>query len=489
MRLTGQVLTAREAAVDALTGESGLAAASDRLEHAANLAADVVVEGDDGLTARAWRGYSEALRALSDIGDWDLATLAAEADSDRHLRAARRRSEVALSHLDREHPAHEPIAATLERLTTVGSLSEADAAAQDLVVIPLPTPLIAAPSARRPTRAATEEEDPAAPRAVCLVSHDGSPLVAPVVVRPGTVHALTVTARVLDWPETFPELVIQPLSVWPASAAEATEIRLERPEKSSDGIHEAEGTTNVVLHATAAASQPVGFTFKGDLRGEVTQPTLILGYTGFALRPFDPTLDVETGIEVVDGRLRELFEVLRGKAPEGEVGAFARLMSAACRAAVRIQADNIFRKGTKVPEDDFQSQMQARLGMAAELGGRLHRCQQAGGVTDLVHDDIPLELKVEPDEPVTQQVAARHVGQPVQYATGGGKQLSVLCILDMASKEAPVGVLANSVYLLEPRLHGLTEPEYPSWVGVVVIGGNLPVPSAWSGKRLSATAT
>ena len=43
---------------------------------------------------------------------------------------------------------------------------------------------------------------------------------------------------------------------------------------------------------------------------------------------------------------------------------------------------------------------------------------------------------------------------------------------------------STTVGWLKPKLHGLHDPRYPSLVGVLIINTNLPVPSAWSRKRI-----
>jgi hypothetical protein len=53
----------------------------------------------------------------------------------------------------------------------------------------------------------------------------------------------------------------------------------------------------------------------------------------------------------------------------------------------------------------------------------------------------------------------------------------------MSRKAAPVGVPENYVFTLEPALHGLTNPEAPSLVAVIVINGNSPTPSSWSRRK------
>jgi len=49
---------------------------------------------------------------------------------------------------------------------------------------------------------------------------------------------------------------------------------------------------------------------------------------------------------------------------------------------------------------------------------------------------------------------------------------------------APPDVIDNYIDWLRPRLHGLDDPRCPSLVGVLIVNTNLPVPSAWSRRRI-----
>jgi hypothetical protein len=109
-----------------------------------------------------------------------------------------------------------------------------------------------------------------------------------------------------------------------------------------------------------------------------------------------------------------------------------------------------------------------------------------GGEMDIVFKQmLNAELKVERSTPVTLDRAASYLGQPTQYASTGGRQLSILCILDVTEKAAPIGVLANGIGLMRPKLAGLDDPEYPALVGVVIVPGGLPLPSDWSGTQVA----
>lgn len=48
--------------------------------------------------------------------------------------------------------------------------------------------------------------------------------------------------------------------------------------------------------------------------------------------------------------------------------------------------------------------------------------------------------------------------------------------------------MGNYIGLMEPALHGLTDPNFPSRVAVVIVNGNLPLPSDWAGVKVMHTA-
>jgi hypothetical protein len=87
-----------------------------------------------------------------------------------------------------------------------------------------------------------------------------------------------------------------------------------------------------------------------------------------------------------------------------------------------------------------------------QLGGRLERGSPlALGYLDVRHDGITAELKVERKTPVTRESAPKYIGQPTQYAADDGAQLSILAILDMSSKQLPVGTPENYLFALERK--------------------------------------
>jgi hypothetical protein len=53
----------------------------------------------------------------------------------------------------------------------------------------------------------------------------------------------------------------------------------------------------------------------------------------------------------------------------------------------------------------------------------------------------------------------------------------------MSPKVLPIGTPENYLFELEPRLHGLDNPEAPSLVTTIIVNANMPTPSSWSRRR------
>jgi hypothetical protein len=478
---------ARAAADAALASTEPPAQVAESLEVAAEGSETAVPDGDLGTTAFRWRSHRELLRIAAALQRWDAGVRAAEADAGRHLNSARRRAELLRDQLlERTEPDRvADLVGLAEMAAGVSDHTEAEAFRKRLREAPLPVSLIRSARRGRGGLAASERTEASeTPRAVVLLLLDDDSIGDTVRVQRDRFYRLRALVRVIAWSAELPRLTLRFDTVWDPATIEVPPVTLLRPETGDSNPLPVEGEVQLVLRASG--DEPVNLTIAASLSedgGEETE-IAVLGQRRLAVRALDPALDSITGAEAIDERLHDAFTFLRERVSSDELEAFARLFAAVARAAMAIQVENVFREGTAVPESEFQAEMERRLRADATLGGRLTRTDSAGGRTDLVHDGINCELKVERQHAVSIDVARDYLGQPVQYASGGQRQLSLLCVLDMSSKNLPPGTLANNVALIEPELHGAPEPERPSWVGVVLIPGNLPVPSAWSGIRL-----
>jgi hypothetical protein len=139
-----------------------------------------------------------------------------------------------------------------------------------------------------------------------------------------------------------------------------------------------------------------------------------------------------------------------------------------------------YRGVSELDEEAFRNNLFTALDMDRELASQIIKeGHLAGGRVEISYRGIIAELKVERSETDRAKVIDAHWRQAAAYATGSGKRLSVLCILDLNRKHNPPALAANNVFLMEPEYHGFNggKPSIVSRLAVVFIDGNLPRPS------------
>jgi len=472
------------ATADPIATAAVLDAAAQRLESA---------PGGPGAPAAQRRRVAAAWRVAATLHRYDSAVRAADADSSRFLRAAQRQAQILTAEINAAPEIPVPAAlaqfcAAVERLASASGISAANA---DLVRVAAPTALIDLPDGARhlPDVAADDAEGEKSSLAVCVASLAGAPITDVLVVRPNELYTIEMTVRLPTWPDWAQRCYVEPVTTLSRSALSLPVFVFHASDATTDDAGILLSTAQP-LHCAVeqpirspAIDCPLVVRFTGDEREE---RITVAGYRRLRLRPFDPSKDKLTEHEQTDARLLAMFDTLADPGFDTEdVRAFCRLFGACVRAAQSIMFDKVFRRGTRVSETMFHKELEARLKTDPELGGRLTRRDAvAGGFDDLLHDEVIAELKVARSKAITINDCATYLGQPTQYGIDRGSQLSVLVVLDHSPKHIPPGVIENYVGWLKPKLHGLHDPRYPSLVGVLIINTNLPVPSAWSRKRI-----
>lgn len=326
--------------------------------------------------------------------------------------------------------------------------------------------------------------------AVVLASINGSLITGPQALRPNTVYEISVEVRPGAWPDWATELEGEFLTDLSPAEIELPSFSWTRPFSAGpDSRLSQSGTLLCRFHLGAGQPAP---RFRLDLRWRGTvdgrphvQRLDVAAHREISLRPFDYTRDALTPSGPFDERLVDLFDRLRlAQYPELHVQAFGRLFTAICRAGLQMAWEKKYRKGTRVTEREFHDDLFQRLLDDPEIDKSLERGNPlALGFLDVRHDGITAELKVERRTPATEEHVTKYVAQPTQYASADGTRISILAILDLSPKAAPVGTPENYVFFLNPKLHGLEEPPLGSVVAVIVINGASPTPSSWSRRK------
>lgn len=450
-------------------------------------------------TAACVRAYA----ALCAVAAHLLRLDAAELDGDpaaaaAHRTAATRRAELVAAQVTDElgggDPIGEPVLTALAEARSLGSGADVADLLARWAALAVPLLLV---RGRRAGSAVPPSIDDAAdgdqrPVAVVLAYVDGLLVTGPQVLRPGTVYTLRLEVRIGDWPEWADRLDAEFVSHLSEAEVEVPSFTWRKPVPGVDDASTLSGEGTLLLRFGLAAGQPappflVTLRFRGDRDGErLHQQCDVTGHAELRLRPFDASRDGMTQHRVVDERLLQLYERLHGADyDEDQIQAFCRLLTATCRAGLAMIFNPRYKRGQHVTERQFHDDLHQRLTQDPELDGRIERGSPlALGFLDVRHDGITAELKVERKTPVTRETATKYIGQPTQYAGADGARLSILCVLDMSPKASPIGTAENYLFQLQPALHGLTNPEAPSIVTVLIINGNNPPPSSWSRRRI-----
>lgn len=448
------------------------------------------------------RWYGAALAIGSHLLRYDAAVRVADPAATAHLSAARRAATVLTSSFGSSMLEYDLLREFVTGAETA-STDTVDSLLGQLRRVPAPLPLVAPVTYRRfrGSPASSPEPDELAssmaaeadrPLAVCVLSLDDQPVVDVVVVRTGHVYDLGIDIRFDAWPDWADQCHVSLLTVLSPDALAIPEFTFTRADLTLDdhgATLSGNGTLRCMLERPAGRPPldlPVHIQFSAtDGRRELAE---VGGYRRLRVRPYDPSRDAFTEHTQIDQRLLELYDPLHDdpSLDQDDVRAFCRLFTACVRAAQAIMFDGAFRSGRRVTEQQFHDDLERRLRLDPELGGRLTRRDPiAGGFADLLHDDVVAELKVEKRTPRTVEECVRYLGQPTHYGVGRGSRLSILVVLDHTRKTAPPAVLENYIDWLHPAHHGRDDPRYPSRVGVLIINTNWPPPSAWSRRRIA----
>jgi len=423
--------------------------------------------------------------------------VAAGTEARRSARAARQRASSVLREISGysvDDPLFGPLLSTLKTFNAVTEETDLDPLLMTLGSLAVPMIFVGGPREwQRASAKSSNEVVPAAPLIVALAKVDGLLVTGPLVLRPATVYTLGIELRTGPWPQWADTLEAEFIGSMSAAEAQFPSFTWRRQDLGSGGdVLEGEGT--LILRFALPAGRPappfrVALRFRGTRESKPAVVTCdVAGHRELRFRPFDETRDAQTGQPMVDERLLTIYEGLHGAGyNETHLQAFARLLTAIVRAGLEMTWNRQYRRAANVTERKFHDDLHQLLMADPDLSGRVERgTPLALGFLDVRHDGVTAELKVERTTPVTRGKATKYIGQPTQYAAADGVRLSILCVLDMSRKVSPIGTAENYIFQLSPDLHGLTNPEAPSIVTVVIIQGANPPPSSWSRRRLPA---
>lgn len=482
----------RSGALRALN-ESDDDSAARMLRNAAQEMFSRMAEGDTRPTASVWRAYGQALKAVAALRDWVSAVRRAEPDRGRHLDSAHLLAAEAVADIDASEPLTSAVANVLARIRSVASPADVGDCIAALTSVPIPVPIQTPPRQRFIAHDQRESLATAPVIAVAVFELDGELAPDTALVQAHRFYDLRLEVRVTDWPDWADQLTARALSI-AGDSAQFPEFKLARPQgPDDDGLWTvAESSLLVIKAVRPLGANPISFVLDVELlsTSDGRRETIVtVGQRELRFWAVDDSAgSFLTGYPQLDERVAKIFAHIWNNDAFGsdrDRQSFMSFLVGLLRVATVMQKRNQYPPGTRVNERRFQADLLQGLELRDELAGRVRQGDEiGGGETDLVYEHVVAELKVEGQTPVTDKNVSKYLGQTTSYASGLGSQLGIAVVLDLSQKRHPLGIPANYVHWLEPKLHGVEAASYPSHIAVIVVNGNVPLPSSFAGRAV-----
>lgn len=476
-------------------GEFSLAAAARTIDELALVLRDLdAVKGSLATEEVAAIDLLEDLfRAFQCLCRWAVGRRSGEADSGRHLEAAKELALVAEEKLPTlSYPRlRDAGAAAATAIKEVSGTTALAAVGGLLARIPVPPFLIVS---RNPFggqgREVVEAEEvtPEGPFVVrVMLTVDGRPWSDPQLLRAGSMYDVGLKVVVLAWPTGSDHLVLDFVTTLPEGCCNISPFQISRPEQPSAEEHERIG--NIVFPVgQSLLSEPallqMRATFLSTSDRGFTKSASVIGYHKLRARVSDPTrTPLLSRYRSLDARIEEIVDQVRGLrgVSEQHLADFIEALGAVTNYMGICAQQALYRAGQNILERDFQRDLLIHL--RRQLGEDVQEApRQAGGITDVRFRSVTIELKVEERVANRQEMLRGYQNQPTQYTSGTGAQLGILCVLDLTEKDLPPAPTQNNIQLLEPALHGFAagEAPFPVRIAAVIVDGNLRSPSSYS---------
>lgn len=319
---------------------------------------------------------------------------------------------------------------------------------------------------------------------------DGEPWANPQILKPEELYTINGKLSLNKWPDGFDTLKLQPVST-----SSDDWYNLSLPEIKKESKTEYNITGQVVFKYPqntfdkSISIRLLGYFLSSD--GKIEYPTII-GYDQLILKVLDPNSSYFiTGFKKMNEIVFDIANKINSELPEinkKEKENFLHLLSGILNYQGFCTQQGVYKNQNKVSEDNFRDNLIQHLIGLPYIGEEISKeAHLAGGRIEIDYKGIIAELKVESIISDRNKLYEKYGKQPVAYASGNSKQLSILCILDLTEKKLPPAPPQNSIKLLTPKVHGFEdrEPDYPSKLVLIVIDGNTKKPSDYSKKNKS----
>lgn len=357
-----------------------------------------------------------------------------------------------------------------------------------LILIPLPTLYwYSRELVRAYQYTTTEQSVTSMPLLRVIVFLDHSPLSSPQLLKSNIVYPILFRIRGLVWPKDATRLGLDLLTTCPASVYSVSQFTLDSSNCASSAEYGGDISGQIVFNsAQSGLLDDLIFTVRAAFEysdGSLKEITVI-GHNEICLRVIDEdSHPLITGNRLLDRHIEELVTKLLRQSPRTreELPDLLSMLQALTRLLATYVQAAIYKGRNDVSEAEFQITVLRDLRLILGQEVQEHP-QQAGGITDIRYRGVIVELKVEKENGDREHISRKYTSQPVQYAGVEARQVSILMVLDLTSKDKPPGDIRNDIILTDVETHGGQEKskKFPSKAFVFVINGNMKSPSTYS---------
>lgn len=440
---------------------------------------------------RFFQYYRFLIMSFYHLFNWGQKELNASADSSISLSACKSNIElIDLNYFDYIPDFQENITALRLCILTVKVINDIRAVIDKFLEIPFPTiyTFEVAPysGSRRNLSQEFEKEERTKITVLSIeLFISGEPWANPQILKPDLLYTIMGKLSLNQWPDGFEKLILKHVST-----SNNNWFNLSLPEVSRVDKNEFDITGHIVFkYPQNSFDESIAIrllAFFQNSSGDIEYPTII-GYDQLIAKVLDSnSAHFLTGFNNMNKVVFDIEVSLTKELPNLDITEkrdFLLLLSGIINYQGFCLQQGIYKERNKISEDVFRDDLIRHLIGLPYLGKDIIKeGNVAGGRVEISYKGIISELKVENSISDRSELIKKYGKQPVAYASGNGKQLSILCILDLTVKNFPPAPPSNNVQLITPKVHGFEykELEYPPKLALIVIDGNTKKPSDYS---------
>ncbi|XCN71114.1 MAG: hypothetical protein Q3M24_12380 [Candidatus Electrothrix aestuarii] len=366
-------------------------------------------------------------------------------------------------------------------------LCSSDELLEILLSIPLPTLYWYAKEERLPIPP-ERPQDTLDPMLRVIIFLDHSPIASPQLLKSHLLYPLEFRVRGLVWPDDAVFLQLDLLTTCPQSEFSVSEFRLDPPGDITNDEYEGELGGQLKFNSEQSSLLD-DLVFKVRAAFQLSNASFleipVIGHNELRFRVVSENRHpLITGNRRLDRHIEELVTQLLEDCPKvrDELPDLLVMLQALTLLLATYAQEAIYKGRSDVLESEFQVTVLRDLRNILGQDVQEHP-KQAGGFPDIRYQGVIVELKVEKANGDREKIAEKYTAQPVQYSGVEARQVSILLVLDVTSKDKPPGDIRNDIILKDVETHGGDDrtKSFPSKVFIFAVNGNMKNPSSYSG--------